>query len=312
MPAAATRMGYRVFAAAMLLAALAGSTGAAEVARPKVVASFSILADLARQVAGEDALVTSLVGPEADAHGYAPSPADAKRLAEAQVVIVNGLGFEGWLDRLVKASGTKAPVVVASKGVRPIAEEGAHDHGGRAHDHDHAADPHAWQNVANAKLYLANIRDGLSAADPAHAADYARNAEAALAALDVLDAEIRSGLAAIPPERRRIITTHDAFGYFAAAYGFSFLAPQGLSTESEPSPKQVAALIRQIRKERIPAVFVETISDPRLMEQVARESGARIGGRLHSDALSGPGGAASTYAGMMRANLAALTAALKP
>lgn len=292
-----------------MLMAAAIPANAGEGGRLRVVASFSILADMAREVGGDRVEVASLVGPEADAHGYAPSPGDGKRLAQADIVIVNGLGFEGWLDRLVRASGTKAPVVVASKGVRPL--DAPEEHGHDGHGHAHGPDPHAWQSVANAKIYAANIRDGLIKVDPANAADYARQADAYLAKLDALDTEVRAALAAIPEGNRRIITTHDAFGYFAAAYGMTFIAPQGVSTESEASPRDVAALIRQIKREHIPAVFVETITDPRLMEQVTRESGARIGGRIHSDALSAPGGPAASYIEMMRANAKAFGEALK-
>lgn len=297
-------------AAILLLVGLAPSLAAAQEARLKAVATFSILADLVAQVGGDRVAVTSLVGPDADAHGYSPAPGDARRVAEANLVVVNGLGFEGWLERLIKASGTKAPVVVASKGVKTIA--GSHDHDDHGHDHsegDHA-DPHAWQNVANVKLYVANIRDGLSAADPAHAGLYAANAAAYSAKLDALDAEIRAELAKIPEERRRIITTHDSFGYFSAAYGMRFLAPQGVSTDSEAGPKDVARIIRQIRRDKVPAVFVESIADPRLMQQIARESGAKVGGRIYSDALSAPGGPAPGYLEMMRANLTAFREAL--
>ncbi|AWN36843.1 metal ABC transporter solute-binding protein, Zn/Mn family [Methylobacterium radiodurans] len=292
----------------------------------RAVATFSILADLVRQVGGAHVSVASLVGPNADAHSYNPAPADSRTLAQARIIVTNGLGFEGWIDRLVQASGTKAPVVVASTGVRTVAADPGHghDHGsdpGGDHDHppgrgrpasDTEVDPHAWQSVANVRTYVANIRDGLAAADPAHADDYARNTTAYLAELDRLEAEIRSTVAAIPPEHRRVITTHDSFGYFSAAYGLAFIAPQGVSTASEASPKGVARIIRQIRRDKVPAVFLETIADPRLMQQIARESGARIGGKVYSDSLSGPDGPAPTYLAMMRANLKAFAAALGP
>ncbi|MGU3541120.1 metal ABC transporter substrate-binding protein [Methylobacterium sp. A54F] len=277
----------------------------------RAVASFSILADLVRQVGGEHVAVTSLVGPDADAHGYNPAPSDSRTLAQARIVIVNGLGFEGWIERLVRASGTKAPVVEAARGVRTIAADHAHSHDGPAgHDHADAPDPHAWQSVANVRTYIDNIRAGLAAVDPAHADAYARNAAAYLAALETLDGEIRRTIATIPPERRRIITTHDSFGYFSDAYGLSFIAPLGISTDSAPSPRDVGRIIRQIRRDKVPAVFLETVADPRLMEQIARESGARIGGRVYSDALSGPAGSAPTYLDMMRTNLRAFSQAL--
>ena len=291
-----------------------GSAGAAPDGRPvRAVASFSILGDLVREVGGARVHVSTLVGPDSDAHGFSPTPADARKLAEADIVFVNGLGLEGWLDRLIRASGTRAPVVVASSGVTPIPAADEHAHGGGGHDHgDHALDPHAWQNIANVKIYIANIRDGLAKVDPAQADAYRDAAAAYIAKLDALQQEVRATIDGIPPDRRRIITTHDAFGYFAAAYGLRFVAPQGISTDSEASPRDVAAIIRQIRQDRIPAVFLENISDPRQMEQIARESGAKIGGKVYSDALSGPAGPAPTYLDMMRSNLRAFAAALSP
>ena len=302
----------RVVSGLGTLVLLAGLAGPAAAEPLRAVATFSILADLVRQVGGAEVSVTSLVAPGADAHGYSPAPADSRALAQAQVIVVNGLGFEGWIDRLIRASGAKAPVVVASTGASTIAADPEHEHGaahaqaGEAHE----IDPHAWQSVANVRIYVANIRDGLAKADPAHAEDYARNAAAYLGALDRLEAEIRATIAAIPPEHRRIITTHDAFGYFSSAYGLAFIAPQGVSTASEASPRDVARIIRQIRRDKVPAVFLETIADPRLMQQIARESGARIGGKVYSDSLSPPDGPAPTYLDMMRANLAAFRAAL--
>ncbi|KMO44364.1 metal ABC transporter substrate-binding protein [Methylobacterium tarhaniae] len=272
----------------------------------RVVATFSILGDLVRQIGGDRVAVTTLVGPNGDAHSFVPAPADAQAVAAARLVVVNGLGFEGWIDRLIKASGTKAAMVVASKGIAPIEEEDD----GHSHNHDHAVDPHAWQNVANAKRYVANIRDGLASVDPAGNAAYQASAAAYLAKLDALDAEVRAALAGIPEARRRIVTTHDAFGYFSRAYGMRFLAPQGVSSQSEATARDVAAIIRQVRRDKIPAVFLENVSDPRLMQQIARESGAKAGGRVFSDALSEPGGPAPTYLEMMRHNVKEFAAAL--
>ena len=267
----------------------------------KTVATFSILADLVRNVGGDRVDVQALVGPNGDAHVYQPAPGDAKTLAVAQVVFTNGLGFEGWIARLIKASGTRAPVIVATKGVRP-----------RKMDEDgHAqADPHAWQSVPNAKTYVANIRDGLIAVDPDASATYEANASAYLAKLDALDSEVRAAVEKIPVDRRRIITTHDAFGYFAAAYEVAFIAPQGVSTESEISAKDVAKIITQIRKQKIPAVFLENITDDRLLKRIGAESGARIGGTLYSDALTDEKGSAPTYIDMMRHNVKQLVEAL--
>ena len=239
-------------------------------AKLKVVATFSILGDLVANVGGDRIEVATLVGPNGDAHVYSPTPADARRLSEAKIVFTNGLKFEGWIDRLVKSSGTKAPSVEAAKAVTPLKSEDDHGH---AHGHD-GTDPHAWQNVGNAKLYVAAIRDGLIAADPDGRAAYEANATAYLAKLDALEADIRALVASIPKERRRIITSHDAFRYFEAAYGVDFVAPQGVSTDAEASAKDVARIIQQIRREKIKAVFVENVSDPRLMQRIASETGA--------------------------------------
>ncbi|PNE10804.1 MAG: ABC transporter substrate-binding protein [Beijerinckiaceae bacterium] len=266
-----------------------------------VVATFSILADFARNVGGERIEVTALVGPNGDTHVYQPKPADAKELGAARLILVNGLGLEGWIDRLIKASGAKAPVIVATKGINPqkMREEGRI-----------GLDPHAWQSIANANIYVANIRDGLIAADPVGEAAYRTNAENYLAKLDTLEKEVLAEIAKIPPGRRQIITTHDAFGYFGAAYGFRFIAPEGISTETEASARDVAKIIRQIKTQKIPAVFLENVTDPRLVRSIAAESGAKIGGTLYSDALSPPDGPASTYIDMVRNNVRELSAAL--
>jgi zinc/manganese transport system substrate-binding protein len=288
----------------MLIGAAAlGVVPAAAQGRLKVVATFSILADFVRNIGGGRVEVASLVGSNSDAHVYAPTPADARKVAEAKLVVTNGLGLEGWMTRLVKASGTKAQAIVATTGIetRQMEDE---------HSHKQVADPHAWQSVANAKIYAANIRDGLVTADPAGKPAYEANAAAYLAKLDALEAEVRAAIERIPPDRRRIITTHDAFGYFGAAYGMAFIAPEGVSTETQASARDVARIIEQMRRQKIPAVFMENISDPRLMQQIARETGARIGGTLYSDALSDEKGPAATYLDMMRNNVRELTAAL--
>jgi zinc/manganese transport system substrate-binding protein len=290
----------QILLAAASFAALAGSAAGQEPAKLKVLATFSILGDLVKNVGGDRVEVTTLVGPNSDAHVYAPAPADAKKVADAKVVITNGLGFEGWMSRLVRASGTKAPVVVVTKGI--AARKPLDGHGD--------VDPHAWQSAANAKAYVANIREALVMADPAGKADYEANATAYFAKLDALDHDIRAAVDAIPADRRRIISTHDAFGYFEQAYGIDFIAPQGVSTESEASARDVARIIMQIRQQKIPAVFLENVSDPRLMERIAKESGARIGGKLYSDALTDPKGDAPDYLAMMRHNMRQITSAL--
>jgi zinc/manganese transport system substrate-binding protein len=289
-----------------LVTALFASTPAGAQERLKVIASFSILADLVKNVGGERVDVAALVGAGSDAHVYAPTPADARKVAEARLVVVNGLGFEGWLDRLAKASGIKAMIVTAASGIKARRTGSAHDH---THDHGHD-DPHAWQNVANVKTYVANIRNALAAADPAGASAYHANAAAYSAKLDALEADVRGAVAKIPAARRKIITNHDAFGYFAAAYGIRFIAPQGVATDSEPSARDVARIIAQIRRQKIPAVFLENISDPRLMQRIAKETGAKIGGTLYSDALTAPNGPAPTYIDLIRHNISTLAGAL--
>lgn len=273
-----------------------------------VVASFSILGDLTQRIGGDRVQVHTLVNPGADAHVYQPTPSDARTLARAQLVIVNGLGFEGWIERLIKSSGYRGELLVASRGIDAMAQAPS----GKQHAHDHrsAVDPHAWQDLSNARRYVANIADALGAADPANRAHYQANATRLNQAIATLDNEIRTTFNAIPSERRRVVTSHDAFAYFGRAYGIRFIAPVGVSTDAEPSAGDVGAIIRQIRREQIRAMFIENIADPRLLERISRESGARIGGTLYSDSLSPPGTAADSYLGMMRRNAKTLAAAL--
>ncbi len=289
----------RLGLAAVILLALSGAASAAS--KVKAVASFSILGDMVGQVGGDRVEVITLVGPNGDAHVFSPTPADAKALASADVFFVNGLGFEGWIERLKKSSGFEGEEVVASKGVKPLRMEG---------EHSETIDPHAWQDLANGKMYVANIRDGLIAADPDGKSVYEANAAKYLDAIAKEERAVKAALDALPVARRKIITSHDAFGYFGAAYGLKIIAPQGVSTDSEASARDVAEIIRQIRQAKVPAVFVETITDPRLLDQIARETGAKIGGALYSDALSGPDGPAPTYLDMFRHNVEAITQAL--
>ncbi|MBT2295000.1 metal ABC transporter substrate-binding protein [Pseudomonas fluorescens] len=275
------------------------STSAAE--KLQVVTSFSILADMTQEVGGEHIQITNLVGPDADAHTYEPTPDDAKALLSAKLIIKNGLGFEPWLDRLVTSTETTAPVISASHGVIPRSLD---------EDGETVPDPHAWHNLANAELYVRNITKALETADPTHKADYERNSQAYLKKIYTLLAEARAKLEALPPGNRRIVTSHDAFGYLGQAYGIEFMAPQGLSTEREPSAADVAALITQIREAKVKAVFMENIKDARLLKQIAAESGAHIGGTLYSDALAASG-PASTFIGLFEYNLNTLYEALR-
>lgn len=271
------------------------------VAPLKVVATFSILADIAREVGGAAVEVSALVGPNADAHVFEPTPSDVRRVAAADVVVTNGLRFEGWIDRLIKASGYRGPVVVASRGVTLRKLSGG-------------ADPHAWQDLSNGQRYAENIRAALVAAlasqSPERAAEVDMRAAAYQQRLAALDRDIRARFAALPAERRRVITAHDAFGYFAAAYGITFIAPRGWTTGSEPSAAAVARIVRQARESKASALLVENISDPRLIERIAREATVKVGGKLYSDALSLPGSEADTYLHMFEHNARTLVEAM--
>lgn len=335
---------------------LAGSQSAALADNEvKAVATFSILGDMVANVGGARVQVTTLVGPDGDGHVYQPTPADAKSVTEADVVFINGLSFEGWIDRLVQSSGYSGPVVVATKGIvaREMGEEHGHEHGeeakaeehdhdhdhkeeakAEAHDHDHehkdeakdhdhdhekeeaghhhheGEDPHAWQSLANGLVYVKNIAEGLCAADPEGCDGYKKNAEAYSAEISKLDETIRAEIGKVAETKRRVITSHDAFGYFEQAYGVEFIAPQGVSTEAEASAADVAEIIRQIKNDKVTALFVENITDPRLVEQIARETGIKIGGSLYSDALSAESGPAGTYLKMFEHNADALAKAM--
>ena len=275
-----------------------GAAPANAQARMNVVASFSILGDFVKNVGGDRVDVTTLVGPDGDVHVYTPTPSDVRRIRDAKLLVINGFGLEGWLPRLLQAAGSKASIVTATDGIAPL--KAGSD-----------ADPHAWQSVVNAEKYVANIRDALVAADPADAEVFRQNATSYLARLEALDAEVRQAVSQIPENRRRMISTHDAFGYFAARYGVAFIAPIGVSTEAEPSARDVAKIITQVKAEHIPAVFLERIGDPRLMRRISEETGSRVGGTLYSDSLTDEKGEAPTYIDMVRHNIRTLTSALE-
>lgn len=286
-------------ALAFLLASVAATPAHAQAAQPlQVVASFSILADMAREVAGDAAQVTALVGPNADAHVFEATPADAQRLARADLVVVNGLSFEGWMDRLVRSSGFKGTVVVATRGITPR-------RAGRGHD------PHAWQDLRHAQVYVENIRAALVVAAPSQAAQIDARAKAYTQKLADLDQRARAAFDAVPREQRRVVSSHDAFGYFGDAYGITFIAPVGWTTGSEASAANVAAAIRQVRQQQARALFVENISDRRSIERIAQETGVRVGGTLYSDALSLPGTEADTYLRLFAHNVSSLATALQ-
>jgi zinc/manganese transport system substrate-binding protein len=286
-------------AAACLVLAWATQGEPAVTSPIRVVISFSLLKDIVQEVGGGDVAVTSLIGPDSDAHVFEPRPDQARLLSEAQLFVVNGLGFEGWLTRLTRSAQYRGPVIVATEGITPITRT-------EAGDAAPSPDPHAWQDVHNAVVYADNIARALADADPARASAYRRRLQDYKAKLKALDRHVRDELGAIPAEKRRVITSHDAFGYYGKAYGVTFLASEGVNTDSEPSAKTIAELIRQIRREGIKALFLENISDPRFVEELARESGTTLGPPLYSDALSRPNGPAPTYVRMMEYNTAAL------
>ncbi|MGL4490899.1 MAG: metal ABC transporter solute-binding protein, Zn/Mn family [Rhizobiaceae bacterium] len=338
-------------------AILIAGSGMAQAEALKVVSSFSILGDIAKNIGGDKVEIVTLVGPDSDAHVYEPKPADVASVASAKVVLINGLGFEGFIDRLVKTSATTATVVEVSKGVEVIeAGQGHHDeghgdakteagHGDHAHgeekkeaghdDHAHAeeskaaeaghshaeekkeaahdhgeTDPHAFQSVPNVRAYVKNIAEAFCANDSANCTTYQANASAYDAKLAALDKEIRDAVATIPEAKRTVITGHDAFGYFAHEYGLKFIAPEGVSTDAEASAADVAKLVDQIREDKASALFVENISNPRLVEQIGAETGIKVGGTLYSDALSAEGGPASTFIDMMRHNVTTIKSAI--
>jgi zinc/manganese transport system substrate-binding protein len=285
----------------------------ADAAPLKVVASFTVLGDLAQQVGDDDVTVTTLVGADGDTHVFQPTPNDAKALKEADVIIINGLGFEGWMSRLIESSGTKAPVVTASQGIAKTLtmaekeEEGHHDH----HHHHGSTDPHAWQSLTNGRVYVKNIAAALQKADPANSQDYTDRAAKLDAELAALDAWVKKEIATVPEAKRRVITTHDAFGYFADAYQVTFLAPTGFSTDDEPSAKEMKTLIQHIQSGKTRALFLESMGNPNIIKQLAAETGAVVGPALYTDALSTENGPAATYQKMMQYNVTALVKAMQ-
>lgn len=285
------------FSIAAAVSAVALSITPAWADELNIVASFSILGDMVEQVAGDLANVTTIVGPDADAHLYEPNIADARAVADADVVFVNGLGFETWSDTLIAESGTDAAIFVATNGVAPIEVDGE-------------IDPHAWNSLTNGMIYVQNVTAALVELAPDHGDAFKANADAYIAELAALNESTQTKLDALPIEARTVVTAHDAFGYLADAYGLTFLAPVGIDTEAEPSAKELATLIDQLKTQSVAALFVENITSPALIEQISDETGISIGGRLYSDALSEMGGPATSYLAMFEHNLGALLSAL--
>lgn len=289
----------------MLLAAvfaLSSMAGLAQAKPIEAVASFTVIADMVQNVGGDHVHVTSLIGPNGDPHAYEPTPNDAQALKRADLVFVSGLHLEGWLDRLIKASGYQGQPVVLSNGIKTRSME---------EDGKRITDPHAWNSAANGVVYVRNIISALQKADPANASDYQAKGEQYIQQLEQLDAYARAQVQAIPSDKRKVLTSHDAFGYFGDAYGVTFLSPLGFSTETEASASDVAKLIKQIKQEHVSTYFFENSSDPRLVKQIADASGAQPGGELYVESLSPADGPAPTYAQMFRYNVDKLTAAMK-
>ncbi|QXR36329.1 metal ABC transporter substrate-binding protein [Alcaligenes aquatilis] len=307
----------------------------------RVVSSFSILNDMVKEIGGDKVMASTIVPANGDAHSFEPRPSDAKTLAKAQLLVVNGLEFESWLPRLQQAAGYKGPQVVATEGITPLAfEGGADDHADHDHDHDHepahdhaqdhehapekdhsghehshqhgSQDPHAWQSLDLAQIYVRNISKGLEQADPANAQYYQGRAKDYAQRIQELDDSIKTRLQAVPVDKRKVITSHDAFSYMGKAYNIRFIPLVGVSSQAEPSARDIAQIIQQARSEQIQAIFVENTVSAKLVEQVARETGAKVGGTLYSDALGVPGSGVDTYLGMMRSNTDQLIKALQP
>ena len=305
-PAALSALPRRFLLASLTALALLGQHSHAQDKIP-VTASFSILGDLVRVVGGDRVAVTTLVGPDADAHAFEPKPTDAKTIVRSKLLVINGLGFEPWAGKLAKSAGYKGATLVASTGVKAKKMADADDHG-----HGHAeSDPHAWQNPNHVVTYVKNIAAALTQADPAGAATFEANAVAYTKELQAFDSWAKAQISGVAPAKRKVITSHDAFGYFAAHYGVTFLAPQGVNTDTEPSAKQVAQLIKQIQREKIRAVFVENMANPKLVAQLSKDAGATVGASLYADALSAPEQPGSTYLQMMRHNVTQLVAGMQ-
>ncbi len=302
----------RAVLATLALAATGPQSGRAASPGPRVVVSFSVLGDLVRVVAGPAIAIEVLVGPDRDPHDFEPGPGDARRLAAADVLVVNGLGFEPWVDKLVGAAGFRGHRIVGSAGIETLRQRGGDAHG-HHHGHKHGKaepDPHIWQDPIRVRRMVTGIAAGLASVHPAGAAAYRDAAEDYGRELDGLDRWILAELGVIPQARRKVVTSHDGFAYFAARYGIAFRAPRGVAAGGEPSPADIARIIRDIRKEKVRTVFIETIGSARVIEQIARESGAQLGGRLYSDSLSAADGPAPTYLAMMRYNVTRLRDAM--
>lgn len=289
-----------MFGLIFLLLTACGTNAPAAASKPSIVATFSVLADMTQQIAGDTATVTSLVPANGDAHTFEPTPANSKEIANATVVIELGLGFEHWFGDLYTASGSKATRITASKGVT-------------THQLDNELDPHIWHDVANAIIMAQNIRDGLIAAMPSQKATITANAERYIAELQSLDKEVVDQIAHIPAAQRKLVTSHDALGYFAARYGFVIVGTGLASVSTEASDRDAQStiqLINDIKASGVPAIFIENMSNPKAMEQIAQSAGVQIAPELFTDALGDSNSEGATYVRMMRYNVRTIVTAL--
>lgn len=294
---------HRLFSLLGLCGLLSVTPAHAQARTLRAVASFTVLADVVAHVGGTHVTVTSLVPPDGDPHEFEPSPDDARQLRQADIVFMSGEGLESWFGRLAHAASYHGRPVIVSSAIQAYTPPGAQQA---------ETDPHVWNSVPNVVIWTNTIRNALIAADPEDADSFRASASAYVTQLQALDQDIRRQIDTIPTDRRRVLTSHDAFGYYGRAYGVTFMAPQGLSTETEASAGDVATLIRQIHQTGITTYFMENATDPRLVQQVARATGAQPGGELYAEALSPPGGPAPDYITMMRHNTELMVAAMRP
>jgi zinc/manganese transport system substrate-binding protein len=293
----------------VLLSFFVTSASAFASGKPLVVSTNTIAHDLVLQVGGDLFQAECLLPAGSDPHAYEPKPADVRRVAVAKLVVANGLGFESWITKLVKNSGFRGELLILSTGITPLAAAECEDH-----DHHHAHgefDPHAWQDVGNVVRYVDNLRDALVRLMPMQAAAINARAAAYTAELQSLHAYAAAALGRLPAERRKLVTSHDALAYFGRAYGLDIVPIAGLSTGQEPNARQVSRLIRRIRAEKVPAVFIESTANPKLARLLAEEAGVKVPPSLYTDSVGPEGSPANTYAGMIRHNVDTIVAALR-
>lgn len=293
---------------ACLLAAASSQLAAQD--KPMVLSTTTILHDMTRQVGGDAIITVCLLKPGVDAHTYEVTPQDVKEISRAKMVVINGLGFDSWADRLVRSSGYSGPVINVSKGVKTLETE-HDDHEGHDHHHHGCVDPHIWQDVGNAIRMVANIEAGLAKSFPDKTSIFKANATAYTKRLKELDSWIKNLATSLPRADRKLVTAHDTFGYFGRAYGFDIIPVAGLSTEHEAAAKKMSSIAALIRKNKIKAVFFENVSNPKLMEQLARDTGVKMGGDLMTDSLAPSGHPAESYEGMMRYNVEKIISSLQ-